>query len=337
VRQAETGMQRLDAPFLKPLELISCDALRRVRLHADTTTSVVGATRVVGLGLERLRLDASALRHLAFAARQGDTEAGQLLGAWCAEATHPRGWLDALMVLAELADLDFDPAWLWSLRCRLHARCNRAAGDGEHAVDPAAMALNRWNWDLPHDLAQRGWDADLALWRVCRHLPAAQGFQHLLAQTGQPRHLATMARYLLTHDARDAGVEPLYACLIQALCNARPQRKIRGPHGVKHHAPPEVSHERYMAGDYLESVLQCAVARRDRTLANALAQYVGAMLPPEPQIPLLARLLRLGIIEARPTLMQLAAQLRAEQAPQPAANALAAALSPVDQPLFAVA
>ncbi len=92
---------------------------------------MVGATRAVGLGIERLRLDASALRHLARAARAGDTEAATLLGDWCGEATHPRGWLDALEVFAELARKGFDPGWLWGLRCGLHARANRWLGEAE--------------------------------------------------------------------------------------------------------------------------------------------------------------------------------------------------------------
>ncbi|KEZ76593.1 hypothetical protein [Salinisphaera hydrothermalis] len=113
LRLSESPVTELAAPRVASIALIHCPDLRYVTRGEDTAISVVGATRAVGLGIERLRLDASTLRHLARAARAGDTEAATLLGDWCGEATHPRGWLDALEVFAELAGKGFDPAWLW--------------------------------------------------------------------------------------------------------------------------------------------------------------------------------------------------------------------------------
>jgi hypothetical protein len=335
LRLSESPVEQLVAPHLDTLALVSCAHLRHVTRDAATATSVVGATRAAGLGIERLRLDASAMRHLVWAARDGDTEAAALLGDWCGEAAHPRGWLDALTVFADLAHQGLDPAWLWGLRCGLHARANRWSADDESALDPIELAVTRWHWDLPEDLAQRGWDADLALWLACRELPWAQRFQRLLARTGRPRHLATMARARLDETTDAASAALIDRCLKQALGNARPVSKRPRRHGIKPSEPPLAPDELFFIDTSIEPIWHCIVAHRDRALADALDQYIRTRLTPVQQIRPLARLLRLGLTEVRPTLMQLATQLRGAGSASAAAEALATALSPVNQPLLA--
>ncbi|MGB7756734.1 MAG: hypothetical protein WBL23_11770 [Salinisphaera sp.] len=335
LRLSESPVEQLFAPHLDTLALVNCANLRHVTRDAATATSVVGATRAAGLGIERLQLDASAMRHLVWAARDGDTEAAALLGDWCGEATHRRGWLDALTVFADLARQGLDPAWLWGLRCRLHARANRWISDDEEAFDSIELAVTRWHWDLPQDLAQRGWDADLALWLACRDLPCAQRFQHLLARTGRPRHLATMARACVDEATDAASAALIDRCLKKALRNTRPVSKRPRRHGIKPSGPPPAQDELFFVDTYFEPIWHCIVAHRDRALAEALGHYISIRLTPTQQIRPLARLLRLGLIEVRPTLMHLATELRGAGNASAAAEALANALSPVNQPVLA--
>jgi len=148
-----------------------------------------------------------------------DAGARQLLWDWCGEALDRKGWLYALIALAELAGEAVDPAWLWRLRCRLHANANRDPdSDG---LTPQELACRRWHWALPDDLAQRGWDADLALWLACRRVEAARPFRRLIAHSPRPRHLATLARHLV---ARGESAEPV---IHRALCRALAHRPPR--------------------------------------------------------------------------------------------------------------
>lgn len=329
----DSGIERLDAPGVTNLELISCSALRYVKLHPLASTSVVGATRAVGLGLERLRLDESAVRDLAWRSREGDAEACQLLLDWCAEADNRKAWLDALTVLDELADQGFDKDWLWALRCRMHARCNRSRGRNTNKrSDPLALARRVWHWDLPHDLAQRGWDADLRLWLACGSLPGAQGLERLLSRTNRPRHLATMARYLLKQSEAGDTEHTIYQSLCDALRQARPLANTRGPKNYLGKSKAE--EESFLISDYLDPVLQCAVALRDRALAEALHHYANQCLEPRRRASILARLLKLGLIEARQSLMQLAPEARAVGDTHLAADVMGMALSPVEHALF---
>lgn len=85
---------------------------------------------------------------------------------------------------------------------------------------------------------------------------------------------------------------------------------------------------------YLDPVIQAAVARRDPALAEALLGYVRRELAPRQQLPLLARLLTLGVVSARPVLMRLATAARAQGDERLAGEALARALAPVERPVF---
>ena len=334
LRLSESPVTDLSAPQVASIALAHCPDLRYVTRGEATTVSVMGPTRAVGLGIERLRLDASTLRYLARAARAGDTEAATLLGDWCGEATHPRGWLDALEVFAELAGKGFDPAWLWGLRCGLHARANRSLRDDEQTLDPVDLAVKRWHWELPEDLGDRGWRADLVLWLACRHLPWVAGFERLLKRTGRPRHLATMARVAMDPTLDPADTQLVGSLLEQALRTSRPVPERSRRHGVK---PPDLvpaRHELFFVDHYLEPIWQRIVAERDRAMAEALAGYVQRQLDPERQIHPLTRLLRLGITEVRPMLMALSRQLRDDGDADGAGDAMAAALSPADSTLF---
>ncbi|HLQ85129.1 MAG TPA: hypothetical protein VK110_03160, partial [Salinisphaeraceae bacterium] len=316
---SRVGVRVLTAPGLTSLSLHQC--LQLSGLHVDKCTSigVSGSTRLVGLHPKRLRLDDSAMLDLARRAGAGDVAARDLLHDWCASVQKRKSRLAALVALAELAELGHDPHVLWALRCRLHASCR-----SRKAQPPASVlqqALDGWDWEFPADLAQTGWDADLRLWWACRHAPQARRFRRVLRRTAEPRHLATMARWLRFNAQWCSKNNALYRCLLLALQQPAPQMDSWMRHFF---AVREVEH--------LDSVIQALVVLRCPALADALLAYARNRLTLRCAIDLCGRLLALGYTPARQQLMQLSAA-HAGRDPL-AAQAMGQALAPVQRDLL---
>ena len=123
----------------------------------------------------------AAIRALLANDAKGNDDAHETIVAWC-QRVRPRSRtaIGALQALQQMAEGGLDPARLWKVRCGLHER------------QPASEV---WHWDLPADLAQSGWAADLRLWLACQPLPAAAlGGRE---PVWRPRHLATVLEALV--------------------------------------------------------------------------------------------------------------------------------------------
>lgn len=128
----------------------------------------------------------SAVLHLLDSARSGDRQAVGALLHWCGRVKTPRGALGALVALDALAGAGHDMEALWAVRCGLRSRTARRGA-----------LPDEWWWDLPRDLEQRGWNADLRLW--LRHQASSESGDTTALQPWRPIHLVTLASALREH------------------------------------------------------------------------------------------------------------------------------------------
>lgn len=326
-RLSHSTLTRLHSPDTTELSLHQCSKLAEAALDRVVNVNVEGPTCLSGLGLHRLKLDVTAIRDLTRRACEQDFSARQFLWVWCGEADDKASRLAALEAMAEVCQDERDLASLWNLRCRLHVRSNRRFTDD---TDPLSHAKHHWNWSLPHDLEQLGWDADLQIWLACRELPEAQECQSLFARTHRPRHLVTLARWLITHP-KQAKNSCIHRCLHDALVGYRGPRPLK-KQGVFSNNQRR-SYEHGEVQDLLAQVGQALVLLRDKAMAEGLVRYAYGELEAGDQVALLGRLLSLGLTSARSELMAIAASPEAAYR-KVASDAMGLAMMPVEKFLF---
>ncbi|MCP1727631.1 hypothetical protein J2T60_001631 [Natronospira proteinivora] len=195
------------------LEVAALPHLQNLDVHPLTQVSL---GRDVGHFADltgQTALRASALSECLDKALKGHAGAARLIQHW-ADSDGDWNRLKVLQLLAarlEAGGCSADMAW--NLRCLLMVDNDLDPGEEDTelaGLDDRARVLkqagNRWVWSFPSDQYREGWLADLSIYLHCRHLPAARRFEQLLANTLVPRHLATLAEWLMQHDEDPAGL-----------------------------------------------------------------------------------------------------------------------------------
>ncbi|UKJ75421.1 hypothetical protein [Azospirillum brasilense] len=258
----------------------------------------------------------SAVRHLLEAARAGDTQAVGALLHWCGRVRTRRGVLGALIALDALAVAGSDVEALWAVRCGLR---HRSVGRGARPDD--------WWWDLPHDLEQRGWDADLRLWLRYQASASPEPSDAPALQPWHPVHFVTLAAALREPGPRAAAITTLLMRAFGSERFGRLQERRRTDR------PSLDANDT----DRLRRTVQALSALRDHPHARALVAAFGRWLVRNTQGPdranLLGALHLLGAADARACLLRLAAG-DANAAADEQTLALALAMAPTRAAIF---
>ena len=171
----DSKTSKLSAPAALEVQLTLCPQLRQVALLTGSRLLVAYAPELASVsGPARVAYDPRAAMG---ALREASTRDPALREAMFNDVAHVRGanqTLRALQVLAELARAGVDPERVWGVRMNLLQR---------HRSD-------RWLWQLPQDLADDGWSADVRLWLYCHPQVAhARQWQSGFEREFQPEHL----------------------------------------------------------------------------------------------------------------------------------------------------
>ena len=231
---------------------------------------------------------------------------------WLESRKGPTECLQAIQLLHAAAVMGQDLPRLWQVRCAIHSNACAKAGH----LDDAAV----WSWAFPDDLSDRGWEADLRLWRRCmqeRALadwppghPDPAAYLPTLRLSHEPEHLLAMARAALR--ARQAGqdVGDLVDLLAAALDEGGRAGRVLGkrePGSVD----PRVVGVRAASFDRARGVLQCLVGLREHErgpeLVAAFCRWTGRRMPYKQGLDLLGALRDLGAAEATVQLADFAA------------------------------
>ena len=221
-------------------------------------------------------------------------------------------------MLHAAAVLDQNLPRLWQVRCEIHAQACGARGEKNDA--------QAWAWTFPEDLGDRGWEADLRLWRRCMGERAREGWPPSLPDPAvylatlrtchEPEQLLAMARSAGRAWAADEGCDDLVDLLGAALDEgARAGRTL----GRRIRAATYLQGDGTRKGvpaacfDRARAVLQCLVALRTHphgpALAGSFARWVGKRMPYEQGLDLLGALRDLGVSEATVELARFASDV----------------------------
>jgi len=290
-------------------------AWHHVTIHDGALQGVI-APLVEELSAPRIAHGPSAdgaIRALLADALSGDADAHVAILAWCRQVRTPRIAIGALQALQHLAEAGFAPEPLWQIRCTLRERLTGAGRPG-------------WDWRLPADLQDRGWEADLRLWLACPGLPASALYGE--TPTIVPAHLATLAT-VLAAPASAAQAALLLPLLQMALRS--------GSYGTRLALPEARMDAQEM--DQLRRVVQALAALRRHPACPSLAEefcgWLQRNVPEAARLDLLGALHLLGAHAATAALLSEAATpLRA---PEFRRRATALALAPARYDLLSFA
>jgi hypothetical protein len=309
-----SGAVELVAPAIVEVNLTLCPGIRRVDLLAGSRLRLTHVPHLQEVtGPARVAFDPrSALGALREAIRR-DPELREALFADVRLARGTNQTLRALQVLAELARAGIDAERVWSVRMALLQRSR----------------TDRWLWQLPADLADDGWSADVRMWLYCRQShPPARAWQPQLEREFQPEHLAAVARTLaaVPNDDSPHWIEARVVLASVLLAQLR--------RGAQSGLPIFVGRSHRMESDGLdtrvEARLQAVVRALTSMRADAFTAALGeAMcgwllrcLPCAEGLHLMALLVECGVQPARDALVKLAADREID----PALRRLAMAL-----------
>jgi len=308
----ESAATELDARFVDELHVRGCSALRRVVVAPEGSVGVSGHSEIAEIeGAGALEVEQVTLRQVLQGAFAADDALRQAVLVWLGRRHGPTGSLEAVQILHACAARGWSLPKLWEQRCVLHARSCAARG---HRDDG-----QRWAWDFPADLADRGWEADLQLWRLCRaeaRRTSAESFQgptwtdpieygYALATSSEPHHLLAIATAAWRRaDARESTGE-LLGLLLEALdCGATRGDVLAGP---------DTRTVKLPARDFdpLKGVIRALVGLREEPsgpgAAALFCRWVGRRLPGEQGLDLLGALRDLGSPDATEVLAAIAA------------------------------
>ena len=308
----ESETRELDARFVDELHLRGCSALRRVVVAHKGRVAVSGYSEIEEIeGPASLEVEEITLRQIMRGAFQADARLRDAVLDWLGRRHGPTATGEAVQILNACSTRGWSLPQLWEQRCALHARSCTGTDDGQ-----------RWAWSFPRDLADRGWEADLQLWRRCRDEARAtscrafQGvtwtdpveYRFALAASSDPHHLLAMAN--ATWRLADAK-EPtgdLVALLTDALDHGATRgAPLVGPSGPDGQTEGLSS----LAFDRLKRVVQAVVALRDEPggaeAAALFCWWLGRRLPNEQGLDLLGALRDLGSPDATEVLARFAA------------------------------
>lgn len=299
--------QELRARYAETVYLEGCDDLRIVVASPDGELVLHDppGLRVID-GPRRIRLERVTVRQILENALGGTDFERDLALEWVTRRTRPSERVDALEVLHAAASRGWDPARLWQLRCDMHAASSaRPRGRLDDGLT--------WSWLLPEDLAARGWEADLRLWRLCRdaaeacpfpaHAPHPRDFEAVLAESTEPAQLAAIAVTAAREHTAGRACADLVTLLGAALEAGR-RAPVIGRIKLAAGAPGQRRQEAARASsfDRVRSVLQALVAMRSHpdapALADSLASWIGKRMPYAQGLDLLGALRDLGCDEA---------------------------------------
>ena len=308
----ESEAQELDARFVDELHLRGCSALRRVVVAPEGRVAVSGHSEIEEFdGPASLEVEEVTLRQIVRGAFQADEGLRAAVLDWLGRRHGRSGFLDAVQILHACSTRGWSLPQLWEQRCALHARACGQRDDGQ-----------RWSWVFPRDLADRGWEADLQLWRRCRDEARATSsrsfegptwtepveYRFALAASSEPHHLLALATaaWRLADAAEPTG--DLVDLLVEALEHGATRGKplvdsigsVREADGV----PARVF-------DRLKGVVRALVGLREEPGgAQAMALFclwIGRRLPNDQGLDLLGALRDLGSPDATEVLATFAA------------------------------
>ncbi len=256
-------------------------------------------------GPRRIRLERVSPRQILTNALGGTEFERDLALQWVATRVRPSERVEALEVLHAAATKGWNPARLWELRCNMHTSGAEPGGPIDDGMS--------WSWVLPDDLAARGWEADLRLWRICKDaataspfpppIPDPREFAYVIGGSTEPPHLAALA--VTTAREHVAGrpcadlVELLRSSL-EAGREARVLGKIRLTGGPRGRQRQEAA--RALSFDQVRAALQALVAMRTHPeaseLAGMLSRWIAQRMPYTQGVDLLGALRDLGCEEA---------------------------------------
>lgn len=325
VRLAYSPTRALLCDLAENVRIGLCPNLTRVRALAGTQIVFWGATFPQVEGGASIEIEPLSERMLDDALETGQAELREAVVGWCERPAKPKRALRAIQLLAAALRAGHDPVRVWEARCNL---ANRARGPRrfQRSVDEA------WTWCFPDDLGDRGWNADLAIWRACHeHSAAAAAFGPIIVAHGDPEHLAALASAWRQTAPGAADDVLLGRLLLEALtAGASSGRGIDGQQeGGRGASPLDVTR--------LQTLIEVLAVQRRRvtrqTLPTVLADWVHRRLPNESGFELLGLLRVLGCARAVHHLT--AAVADHSRAPEVRRLALQQVLAPVGEPLLA--
>jgi len=307
----ESGVRELDARFVDELHLRGCSALRRVVVAPEGRVAVSGYSEIVEVeGAATLEVEEVTLQQIVRGAFQADGGLRAAVLDWLGRRHGRTACLEAVQILHACSTRGWSLPQLWEQRCALHARACGGQDDGQ-----------RWTWRFPRDLADRGWEADLQLWRRCRDVARATSirafegptwtdpveYRFALAASSEPHHLLAMAN--AAWRLADAG-EPtgdLVALLVEALEHGA----TRGALLFDPAADGQVDGVPARVFDRLKGVSRALLGLRQEpggARATALfCRWIGRRLPNDQGLDLLGALRDLGSPDATEVLAAFAA------------------------------
>jgi hypothetical protein len=314
--------ESVDLSHCKALEVLLAEELYFVRREAQNRSLETPHERLRSKLLaevrERERSPSSTLLAV-MRALENDTELpGNLAGDFARQwSSKPVAALEALVELPS----NVSCAKLWRVRLRL---AHEEAGRPE---DPRLS----WAWELPIEQRDRGWLADLRIWRRClRGSGAARSFEHeTLRKVSDPDNLAAIALACLdpqlslrsTPDAHAAQREVDFVSILSDQLHAGPKqglyfrmnRKLEnhwfetrgGPTGLDvHHAEVHPDDLRAMT-TVLRALLRLRHVPEMFALRAPLARWIVRRLPNGTGVQTLATMHRLGSVDALAALSQI--------------------------------
>ena len=316
--------EELTAQHAESIKIERCPALRKILASPGATVRIdrLGCIEDLEGGAD-FQLMSVTIQDIVRTALSASPRMKELALEWVARP-RARGRkrqqsLEAIQVLHAAAIQGWDLPQLWALRCARH-EASRAPGGPD--------AARVWGWRFPKDLADRGWEADLRLWRICRDAeergatfaaptPAESG--RSLATSSEPEHLATLARTAARELVAERPAEDLIELLESAMLHGSehcgPLEEPEDPladllYGDEEsQEPPPAVHA--VARDQVQSVIQSLVALRTHPrsghLVRLLCAWIAQRMPFEQGLDLLAVLRTLGSSEATMRLAAFAA------------------------------
>ena len=317
-----SAIESLEARYTDRISLISCPSLGRLVAAPRAHLSLYGAAGLEEIeGADTIEVKRVTLRDILGGSFRSDSRLATPALRWLGARHGPADTLDAIQVLHACALRGWDPGEVWEQRCALHARACLDRGLAEDAL--------RWDWDFPTDLADRGWEADLRLWRICRQAreqaPAAPWidpwpdpveYGYTLAQSAEPEHVLALATAAARLAAADRDADDLVQLLVDALGHGAERGGVLGRLGgkLKHHSADHhvVQGVRAEAYDRVRGVMNGLMRLRTHTDAPALVRllclWIGRRMPYAQGVDLLGALRDLGAAEATVALAAIASK-----------------------------
>jgi len=341
-----SAIESLEARFTDRVSLISCPSIRRLVAAPRAHLSLYGATGLEEIeGADTIEVKRVTLRDILGGSFRSDSRLAAPALRWLGARHGPADTLDAIQVLHACALRGWDPADVWEQRCALHARACLDRGLTDDAL--------RWDWDFPTDLADRGWEADLRLWRVCRQAreqtpdtpwndlwPDPIEYGYTLAQSAEPEHLLALATAAARLVAADRDADDLVQLLVDALGHGTEHGgvlgRLRGKlrhYSADHHVVQGVRAEAY---DRVRGVMNGLMRLRTDPGAPAtvslLCRWIARRMRYAQGVDLLGALRDLGAAEATVALAAIASETSDPELKQ---HTLALLMRPPTRDVFA--